>query len=142
MSERIVNIALFKQCVTEVVVGNRIVRRAGQRVSPQRFTVPPISRLHARAENQSRQNDRGEAAQHHAAVTPAGAQIRRRPGQQQIQADLRQIGVTIRPRLSAHLNDSNHRRQHDEIPPPAGHKTGATTTQDKNASGNAGQQNQ
>ena len=142
MGDRFVHLALLEQSVAEVVVGDEIVRRAGERVSPQRFTIPPISSLRTRAENQSHQNDRGAAAQHHAAVTPAGAQFRRRPGQQQIQADLRQIRVTIRPRLQSHLNNPDHRHQHDQIPQPAGQKTGATTTQDKNARGNAGQQYQ
>ena len=99
MSNRFAHFALLEQSQSEVVVGNKVVRRAGERVSPEQFTILPISSLRARAENQSRQNDRGAAAQHHAAVTPAGAQIRRRPGQHQIQPDLRQIRVTIRPRL-------------------------------------------
>ena len=141
MGDRFVHIALLEQSVAEVVVGNEVVGRAGERVSPQRFAISPIRSLRARAENQSNQNDRGAAAQHHAAVTPAGAQIRRRPGQQQIQADLRQIGVAIRPRLRAHLNNPNHRHQHDQIPQPADQKIG-TPPQDKNTRGNAGQQNQ
>ena len=45
MSHRFVHPALLEQNVAEVVVGNIIVRRAGERVSPQRFTVPPIRGL-------------------------------------------------------------------------------------------------
>jgi len=52
----------FGQNVAEVDMTKEVVRRAGERVSPQRFTVSPISGLRARAKNQSRQNDRGEAA--------------------------------------------------------------------------------
>ena len=122
MGDRFVHIALLEQRVAEVVVGNEVVRRAGERVSPQRFTVPPISSLRARAENQSHQNDRGAAAQHHAAVTPAGAQIRRRPGQQQIQADLRQIGVAIRMGVVGYLHNPDHRDHHPQIPEPADHE--------------------
>ncbi len=124
MGDRFVHASLLEQSVAEVVLGNEVVRRAGQRVSPQRFTVSPIRGLSARAENQSHEDDRGAAAQHQAAVTPAGAQIRRRPGQQQIQADLRQISVTIRMGVEGYLHHPDHRDQHSQIPEPANHETG------------------
>lgn len=34
--------------------------------------------------------------------------------------DFRQIGVTVGPALHSHLDNSNHRHKHDEIPEPAG----------------------
>ena len=80
LGDRFVHLALLEQRVAKVVVANEIVRRAGECVSPQRLTVPPIRNLGARAANQSRQNERGETGQHHTAITPAGAQISHRPG--------------------------------------------------------------
>ena len=141
MGDRFVHLALLEQSVAEVVVGNGVVRRAGERVSPQRFTVPPISSLRARAENQSRQNDRRQAAQHHAAVTPAGAQFRRRPGQPHIQSNLRQIRVTIRTRLSPTWTTRSPAPA-CQIPQPPGQKTGTPPPQNNYARGNAGQQYQ
>ena len=123
MNHRFVRLPFLEKGVAEVVVGRIIARGAGQRVGPQRVTVPPISRLRARAENQSQEDDRGAAAQHRAAVTPAGAQYRR-PGQRQIQADLRQIGVAIRMGVIGHLHNPDHRDHHSQIPEPADHEPG------------------
>ena len=56
---------------------------------------------------------------------PARAPIRHRPSQQQIQADLRQIGVAIGVRELAHANNADHRNEHSQIPTPARQKPGA-----------------
>ena len=114
---------------------------AGNRTCPERLTILPIRRLSVRGESQRTQDDKGESAEEQTAVTPAGAQVGRQPCHQEIQADLRKIGVTIRSRLISHLNNPDHRPEHDEIPKPAGHEI-ATTPQEKNARRNSDQQDQ
>ena len=99
LSHRLVLLARMEQRRAEVAMGQGVVSSASQRVSPERFTILPVSSLHSRTENQGNQAHRGNATEHHPAMTPAGAPIRRSPSQQPIQPDLRQIRVTIRMRL-------------------------------------------
>jgi len=77
---------------------------------------------------------------HPAAVTPAGAQIRRRPGQQQIQPDLRQIGVAIRMGVVRYLHHPDHRNHHPHIPQPADNQAGMRPAKCPRRSGDGQQQ--
>ncbi len=108
-------------------MGDIIVRGAGDRVRPQRFAIEPIRGLDARTENQSNQNDCGEAAQHQSAMTPAGPQTSHRPGQGEIQPDLRQISIAIRICLASDLDQPDHRHQHSQIPQPADQQIGLSS---------------
>ena len=63
MENRFGQPAILEKGRAEVVVGRGVVRCAGQGVTPERFTIPPISSLPMGAENQSHKNERGKPAQ-------------------------------------------------------------------------------
>ena len=52
-------------------------------------------------------------------VRQAGAKIGHRPGEQQVKADLGQIGVTVGPGQLAGLHEADDRDEHAQIPQPA-----------------------
>jgi len=122
VENRFVDFYVPEQSVAEVVVRNSVVRCAGERMSPQRFAIPPICCLPVRAENQGSQNNCRSATQHPATKAPVGGQICRHPCQSDIQTNLRQISVTVRPRLNANLQNPDYRHQHSQKPEPAEQK--------------------
>src|SRR5262249_31598603 len=53
-------------------------------------------------------------------ILPATTQIHYSPGHNDEKADVWQIGVSVRHRLTPYLNDPDHRDQHPNVPKPTG----------------------
>ncbi len=110
---------LLLQGAAEIHVGEIILRGALQGASPEGFAVPPVGNLGMRGEDQRGQDDRRERGQDDAAAAPAGREIRCRPCQHDVQADLGEVGVAVRMGIVGDLHDPDHRDHHPQVPEPA-----------------------
>ena len=88
-------------------------------VGPQRLAVTPIRRLPPRTSHQHRHDQRRCGAAHPATIGPRRGDLRRSPGQGQIQPDLRQVGVAVGHSVPSNLHQTDHRHEHPQIPKPA-----------------------
>src|ERR1700681_1845022 len=105
MRHRLTRFSRDVASLTKVSFGNNVVRNAGKRTGPERFTILPIGDLGARGENQSYENDTGDTGQHKTAVTPASTEVNRSPREQQIQTDLWKVSITVGACLISHLQN-------------------------------------
>ena len=91
----------------------------------QRFAVSPVLDL-GRGEYHRGQTCRnGSGNDRPPGYRPPPCEIGRTPGQHNGQAGHRNIHVPVRPRLSAHLHQSDYRRQRHQIPDPARRQVGS-----------------
>ena len=120
MGERLVEPAVLVQEAAEVAFCQGVIGGAGQGASPERFAIAPKRGLRSRTCGQNRDAGGRAAGEDKTPVAPTLAQLHQRPGEQEANADLRQVGVTVRSRLTSDLNQAGHGHEHSEVPEPAG----------------------
>src|SRR5437899_4523788 len=94
----------------------------GERVSPECFAVTPIGVLNPSQPRESGNYCCGGSRKDLTAVAPRHRQICDGPSRHQVKADLREVGVTVRSRLSADLHDSDYGHKHCDVPEPPGNQ--------------------
>ena len=123
MNDGFVGLSPAGQHEAKLDVGQRILRVAGQRMSPQRLAVTPVPRLLPGAGHQA---DHRQRASHAAEPTPSRPVAKESldsptgpPDNSNAQANLRQVSVTIGPGMFPYLHQPDHGHQHTEVPQPA-----------------------
>ena len=102
----------------EIVVGDRILRGAGQGVGPQGLAVPPVA-VCCQAHTINPATISAEtAAKGPTAIGPRTGRLRDAPGKRHVEPDLRQIRVAVGHRLIAHLHQPDHGHQCPKVPEP------------------------
>ena len=112
----------------------------GERVSPECFAVTPIGVLNPGQPRESGNYYCGCSRKDLMTVAPRHRQVCCSPGRHQIKADMREIGVAVRPRLSSDLRDSNYGHKHSDVPEPPGHQVSMPLTKSEHNCRNACQE--
>ena len=123
-------LALAGEREAEPEVGGVVALGDGQGAAEQRGGVLPGRHLRPGEPGQRGEHDRGggrEADRGRGRVR--GTRSGRPPDQHHEDADQRQVGVAIGPRLLADLDQADHRHQHAEVPEPAGQQVRAARPQ-------------
>ena len=136
MGDGLVDPSAAGQEMAEVVVGHRILRGAGQRVSPQCLAVAPVPRLPPGTSHQPRHrsaprrpripNDDGANCRPHACA----------PGNRHVEPDLRQIRVAVGHRLAPTCTNPITGTSVPRIPKPPEEQVRALPPDDEDGRGN------
>ncbi len=119
MRDSFIQPALPHQQVSQARVRKIVLFSDRYCVSPKDFAVAPITRLASRRPCEScDQNCRGRAYDRSQRI-PARTYFGHSPNNDEIKTDLRQICVAIGVTLQSHLNDSDDRHQHRQVPQPS-----------------------
>src|SRR5262245_5148459 len=117
-------------------MGHIIPTGDSQNVAPKPFAIVPIPSLLGRAPSKRSYYDAGRRTKNRNSVTSESGKIDNRPGDCNVEANLRQISVTVSVRLSANLNQSDYGQQHDQIPTPSNHQIWFLFSERDNAGSN------
>src|SRR6266550_4649164 len=87
-------------------------------MQPQAFAIVPIADLFMRGDTKGEQHRQSSAPQHRTAALPGLGCFGDCPRDENPEADLWQIGVTICPGLRTYLNKTYDWNEHPDIPKP------------------------
>ena len=120
MHDSLIDPALEKFSTCEVVVGHPVVLGHGESVSVQRKAAAPVPHLCPCQYDECYNNDGGRDRSHPAHSGPPGHDIAHPPSNHDEKSDRGQVCVTVSHRLFAHLHETNHGEQGNDIPEPPG----------------------
>ena len=136
LGDRFIEAMCLEQIFAHIEVGNVILLGEGECSIPKPLGVVPVGSLELGAPGKNRNDDRRCDAEEFAAIR---SELDNRPGRSDAEANLRQVGVAISVRLTADLDQSNHRQEHDQIPEPARDQVRPTLSENENDDGNQDQ---
>ena len=124
LADRLLGLAFLKEGVAEVVVRDVIILRDFERMTEKGLTVLPITKLLPRQRHAENHCRRTRQRQPNRMMPPAPRQFMRAPDGHNQNPHRRNISVTIRHRLFAHLHQANHGHQRPDKPQPAHQQKG------------------
>ncbi len=116
MGHRLGKFPFIFQGHPQIVVGQEIIVGDSESVLKERAAVLPFSHIRTGPAQTGHQRQRTDSHQWPSALWPAGGRGHQAPSQHHEQTDERNIGVTIRHRLSSHLDQADDRDQRALIP--------------------------
>ena len=122
LRNRFIEAVLLEQEFAHLEMSKIVLSGYGKRSIPKSLGVVPVRSLDPRAPGQNSDDDWRSNRENFAAITKRLRKIDNRPGHGEVEADLRQISVTVCVRLTADLDQTDHRQEHDQVPKPTGDK--------------------
>src|SRR6266480_65546 len=123
---RFVQTLLVQQKLAKRQMSHIIFSGHGQRMPPKPFAIVPVPNLVHCADGERAYYDGGGCAKDWPMKAPGPGKIDNPPRGRDAESDLRQISITIGVRLSADLDYSDYRQEHDQIPTPPHHEIRAS----------------
>src|SRR5262249_29511754 len=120
LRDRLIEPVILEQKLSHSEMSDVVLAGDGECSVPKSLGVVPVRSLDPGPPGKQDNNNRPGNAENFTAQLKPPCKIDHCPRRSDVESDLWQVTVAIRVRLAPHLNQPDHRQEHQHIPEPAG----------------------